>query len=64
MIIEYTWSKYDLKKDRCFGCDWLKMNDYDGWTGYCECPHNKVKIRNRQITNKKCTQKVMNYLNK
>ena len=55
MIIEYTWSEHELKTKRCFGCKWLEM--IDSWNGYCECPHNKVKVRNRQITDKKCTWK-------
>lgn len=56
MIIEYTYSQSDLKK-KCFGCTWLKLNDKDDWYGRCECPDNKVKVRERSITNKKCVMK-------
>lgn len=64
MIIEYTYSPEDLKK-RCFGCKWLKQNvlnptstnsNFD-WYGLCECPHNKIKNRNRSITDKACSWK-------
>jgi len=54
MIIEYSWSPQDLKK-KCYGCTWLKMQD--DWYGKCECPDNKIKFRERSITDKKCTKK-------
>ena len=48
MIIEYTYSPQDLKK-KCFGCKWLTYEEdaWDNFSGLCECPHNKVKFRNR-----------------
>ena len=55
MIIEYTYSPSDLKK-KCHNCKWLKL-DEDEWYGICKCPHNKVKFRNRKITDKACTWK-------
>jgi hypothetical protein len=58
MIIEYTYSTYELKKSRCFNCKHLRM--IDNWSGHCECTTNKVKIRNRQITDKKCSSKINN----
>lgn len=54
MIVEYTYSQHDLNK-RCYGCKWLRMTGE--WSGRCECPHNRVKDRNRQITDRKCTWK-------
>lgn len=56
MIIEYTYSPSDLKK-KCYGCKWLKIEDDDWFYGKCECPHNKIKFRNRQITDKACVWK-------
>ena len=56
MIIEYTYSQSDLKK-KCFGCEWLKLYPDDDWYGKCECPDNKVKVRERSITSKKCVMK-------
>lgn len=55
MIIEYSWSNQELRQKKCFECKWLKMQD--DWYGKCECPHNKVKFRQRNITDKKCTWK-------
>jgi hypothetical protein len=54
MLIEYTYSSQDLNK-KCYECKWLRM--IDEWSGFCEYPHNKVKFRNRQITDKACTWK-------
>ena len=56
MIIEYTWSPQDLKK-KCYGCKWLKVYEDDDWYGKCTCTFNKVKVRERKITNKACTCK-------
>jgi hypothetical protein len=56
MIIEYTYSQEDLRK-KCHGCKWLKIYPNDDWYGKCECPYNKVKFRERSITDKKCTWK-------
>lgn len=54
MIIEYTYSQHDLKK-KCYGCKWLEL--YNDFNGKCICPHNKVKERNRSVTDKACTWK-------
>jgi hypothetical protein len=54
MIIEYTYAQNDLNK-RCYQCKWLTM--IDDWAGHCDCPYNKVKFRDRQITDRKCTWK-------
>jgi hypothetical protein len=54
MIIEYTYSQSDLKK-KCYGCKWLKM--YDNLNGKCICDFNKVKFRDRSITDKACSCK-------
>lgn len=56
MVIEYTYSEHDLKK-KCWGCKWLKIREDDDWYGKCECPHNKVKFRERSITEKACSWK-------
>lgn len=55
MIVEYTWNTYELRQKKCYECKWLTM--IDNWSGHCDCPHNNVKIRNRQITDKKCVWK-------
>lgn len=57
MIVEYTYSEYDLRK-KCYGCAWLKMRENDNWFGYCECLHNKVKNRDREVTDRACICKV------
>lgn len=54
MIIEYKYTEHDLR-NRCYKCKWLKMEHE--WSGYCECPHNKVKERHRSITTRKCSWK-------
>lgn len=51
MIIEHT---YDNNKI-CYQCKWLKIQEE--WYGVCECPHNRVKNRNRSFTDKKCSWK-------
>jgi hypothetical protein len=52
-IIEYTINT----RNKCYGCKWLKLNEDDMWQGHCECPHNKIKNRDRYVTDKKCTWK-------
>jgi hypothetical protein len=54
MIIEYTYSPFDLRK-RCYGCKWLDL--MDNWNGKCKCEFNRVKIRERSITDKSCSCK-------
>ena len=54
MIIEYTYSTKDLKK-RCYQCMYLQMQDE--WFGRCICETNKIKIRNREITDKACVHR-------
>jgi hypothetical protein len=54
LIVEYTYSPQDLKK-RCYSCKWLKL--YDDFNGKCECPHNHVKFRDRDVLEKACTWK-------
>jgi hypothetical protein len=56
MIITYDCSQHDLRK-RCYGCKWLALNAGNEWLGYCQCKENKVKNRNRQITDKACSWK-------
>jgi hypothetical protein len=51
MIIEFTYNQNKI----CNGCKWLKLKD--DWYGKCECPHNKVKERNRHVTDHKCSWK-------
>lgn len=51
-VIHY--SQKDIAK-RCWGCRYLKM--YDEFSGICECAENRVKIRDRCITNKACSFK-------
>lgn len=51
MIIEHT---YDNRKI-CNHCFWLKMKD--DCFGICECPDNRVKNRERFVTDKKCSRK-------
>ena len=55
MIVEYLWSESELLHKKCYKCAWLRMTD--DWYGVCECQQNKVKFRNRQTTDKKCTYK-------
>jgi hypothetical protein len=55
MIIEYSWSDQELRRKKCYGCTWLRM--IDDWYGVCGCQQNKVKFRERKITDKKCTYK-------
>ena len=54
MIVEVTYSEKDLRK-RCYNCEYLKLEDesYD-WNGICTCKENKVKHRNRSITDRAC----------
>lgn len=55
MIIEYIYSNSELRTKKCFECKWFEM--IDDWNGVCKCPHNKIKFRNRQITDRKCVWK-------
>ena len=57
MIVEYAWSNKELIQKKCFQCDWLKMHSGDDWYGICECPDTKVQVRQRCITDKKCSKK-------
>jgi len=56
MIVEYTWSEHELKCKKCYKCKFLQMQD--AWDGKCVCETNKVKIKQRSITDKCCTSKV------
>lgn len=54
MIIEYTYSPHDLVK-KCYGCAWLELEAE--WYGNCVCPNNKIKNRQRGITDRACSFK-------
>lgn len=56
MIVEYTWSEHELLHKKCYKCKYLQMRDE--WDGKCTCTTNKVKVRERSITDRKCTAKV------
>ena len=57
MIIESTYSTQELRK-KCFNCEYLKIDDEShGWYGICTCDQNKVKHRDRSITDKACVFK-------
>lgn len=56
MIIEYTYSPEDLKK-KCYGCYWFKSYDNFGFNGKCDCKENKIKFRDRSVTDRACTFK-------
>lgn len=56
MIIEHTYSQQDLRK-RCYGCKWLKLHDNNQFYGTCACPHNKIKERERSVTDRRCAWK-------
>jgi hypothetical protein len=53
MIVEHT---YDNRKI-CYGCKFLKLENSTELTGLCTCPDNKIRVRNRSITDKKCAFK-------
>jgi hypothetical protein len=54
MIVEYTYSEWDLRK-QCHQCHWLEMKD--NFFGECKCPFNKVKDRQRCVTDRACSSK-------
>lgn len=57
MVVEVTYSAKELRK-KCFNCKYLKIEDeLYGWDGVCICKENKVKYRNRSITDKACVFK-------
>jgi len=56
MIIEYTYSEQDLKK-RCYKCMHLETQSDLDLIGTCACPDNKIKNRQRGITDRACTHK-------
>lgn len=55
MIIEYSYSEYDLIK-KCYNCDHLKL-DSSRLYGNCMCDKNKIKNRFRCVTDKACSFK-------
>ncbi len=55
MIAEHT---YDTKKI-CYGCEHLRLDSSSYWSGVCECTENRVKNRNRHVTDRKCAFKRM-----
>ena len=56
MIIESTYSKKELRK-KCFNCEYLKIDEPHGWYGICTCEENKIKHRDRSITDRACVFK-------
>lgn len=57
MITESIYSKQELRK-KCFNCEHLKIDDEShGWYGICTCEENKVKHRDRSITDRACVFK-------
>ena len=52
MIVEHT---YDNRKI-CYGCTWLVL-DKDGMSGRCECKDNRIRERQRHITDRRCVLK-------
>lgn len=57
MVVEVTYSAKELRK-KCFNCEYLKIEDKScGWYGTCICEENKVKYRDRSITDKACVFK-------
>lgn len=57
MIIEVTYSAKELRK-RCFNCEYLNIEDEShGWYGVCVCKENKVKHKDRSITDRACVFK-------
>lgn len=57
MTVEVTYNAKELQK-KCFNCEYLKIDEEShGCDGTCICKENKVKYRNRSITDKACVFK-------
>ena len=57
MVVEVTYGAKELRK-KCFNCEYLKIEEAShGWDGVCMCEENKVKHRDRLITDRACVFK-------